>query len=595
MNIRQRIHALPSLQLGIGYTRIELDISWLLVGPIAMWVIATIYVSVMQADLPRLQTWVVAALILGFIFLSLLVHLLAHLAVARALGCEIPDRIPVYLIADSAQVWMAASGAGREVISAIAGPLGQGLLAALAYALWNLQLGPFIDTITSFLAFFNLGVMALNLTPAFPFDGGRLVRAAVWRLLGLPGLATRLALNLGFAITGALIVWGIVLIVQQDRFSLGTGIATFILAALVLISLARGRGWRWDRLERITRLSLRAIVIRVFLVVLLLLPLAALTFGLIPVNNGLEAPGFAVSVEPMVQLPEEYRYPSTGSFVLTTVISHAPILAGEWVYTYLDTSVRLKSQDQIVPPDKTIQSVADENYQELLRSETVAVIIGLRLAGYPVDIEYDGASIVSVLSRSPAAKVLQIGDIITGINGKSVMSPSDLTSHLEVQKQGVVLELQIERDGKTLEVNVLAMEPVQPGGSVRIGISVVQHNTGLNLPFPVEIIPQKVRGGPSAGLMFALGVYNLVTSQDLTGGRKIAGTGTIDLNGEVGTIGGIRQKVVTAERSGAVYFLSPPGNYSDALTIAKHITVIQVATAQEAINFLQGLSPLGND
>jgi PDZ domain-containing protein len=328
---------------------------------------------------------------------------------------------------------------------------------------------------------------------------------------------------------------------------------------------------------------------------LLLLPLSAVTFSLMPVNNGLEAPGFAVSVEPMVQLPEEYRYPSTGSFVLTTVISHAPILAGEWAYTYLDSSVRLKPQDQIVPPDKTIQSVADENYQKLLRSETIAVIVGLRLVGYSVDIEYDGATVVSILSQSPAAGILQIGDIITSINGKSVMSPSDLTSQLKLQEQGVILELQVERDGKTLEANVLPMEPVQPGEPVWIGISVVQHNTGLNLPFRVEIIPQKVRGGPSAGLMFTLGVYNLVTPQDLTGGRKIAGTGTIDLNGEIGTVGGIRQKVVAAERSGAVYFLSPPGNYSGALAAAKHITVIQVATAQEAIDFLQGLPLLNND
>ena len=80
--------------------------------------------------------------------------------------------------------------------------------------------------------------------------------------------------------------------------------------------------------------------------------------------------------------------------------------------------------------------------------------------------------------------------------------------------------------------------------------------------------------------------------QDLTGGRKIAGTGTIDLEGNVGPIGGVQQKVVAAEQAGAEYFLSPPENYPDALAMATHITVIKIATAQDAINFLHSLPRL---
>jgi PDZ domain-containing protein len=136
------------------------------------------------------------------------------------------------------------------------------------------------------------------------------------------------------------------------------------------------------------------------------------------------------------------------------------------------------------------------------------------------------------------------------------------------------------------------MAPLEAGGPARIGISIVQHNSGISLPFPVEIVPQKVSGGPSAGLMFTLGIYDLVTSQDLTGGRKIAGTGTIDLEGNVGPIGGVQQKMVAAERAGAEYFLSPTENYPDALAMATRITVIEVATAQDAINFLRSLPPL---
>ena len=102
-------------------------------------------------------------------------------------------------------------------------------------------------------------------------------------------------------------------------------------------------------------------------------------------------------------------------------------------------------------------------------------------------------------------------------------------------------------------------------------------------------LPLRIIGGPSAGLMFALTVYNMLTPTDLTGGRKIAGTGTISPDGKVGPIGGVTQKVAAAEAVGAEYFLSPAENYPDALAVAKRIKVVQVTTIDEAIAFLQGL------
>jgi Lon-like protease len=92
--------------------------------------------------------------------------------------------------------------------------------------------------------------------------------------------------------------------------------------------------------------------------------------------------------------------------------------------------------------------------------------------------------------------------------------------------------------------------------------------------------------------MFTLTVYNLLQSQDLTGGRKIAGTGTINPDGSVGPIGGIEQKVIAAEAAGAEYFLSPPDNYPAALSAASHIKVVRVATVEQAITFLRSLPPL---
>jgi len=390
-------------------------------------------------------------------------------------------------------------------------------------------------------------------------------------------------------------LWSIILLIQSTRFRLETAAVTFIVGVLIIASLALHKGWRWERAEPSIRLSLPALVFRTCLVILFLLPLAAVTFSLVPLNEGLEAPGFTASVEPMVQLPPQYHHPSAGSFILTTVIPQTPILTGEWLYAHLDRSVKLVSQEEIVPRTETAQSVSRGDYRMLLDSKTTAIIVGLRLAGYPVETKNDGVGVVSILDASPAIGILQPDDIITGLNGNPVLSVADLTGQLQLSAPGSFLNLEINRQGQKMDITVTVMDPVEAGGPVRIGISVVQHNSGFSLPFPVDIIPQKVDGGPSAGLMFTLGVYDLLTDQDLTGGRIIAGTGTIDLDGNVGTIGGVQQKVVAAERAGAEYFLSPPENYPDALAIAGNITVVEIATAQDAIDFLLGLSPLTTD
>jgi PDZ domain-containing protein len=132
--------------------------------------------------------------------------------------------------------------------------------------------------------------------------------------------------------------------------------------------------------------------------------------------------------------------------------------------------------------------------------------------------------------------------------------------------------------------------PAQPGDSPRIGIVIQSAGFDLNLPFPVEIHSQKIVGGPSAGLMFTLTVYNLLTPEDLTGGRRIAGTGTISLDGTVGPIGGVEQKVAAAESAGAVYFLCPADNYDDAVAVARDIQVVKIETVDQALAFLQGLT-----
>jgi PDZ domain-containing protein len=133
------------------------------------------------------------------------------------------------------------------------------------------------------------------------------------------------------------------------------------------------------------------------------------------------------------------------------------------------------------------------------------------------------------------------------------------------------------------------MAPASANDMPKIGIAIASAGFDFKPPFPVSIVTQKISGGPSAGLMFTLTIYNTLSSKDLTGGRQIAGTGTINLDGTVGPIGGVKQKVAAAEAVGASYFLSPVENYDDALSVARHIKVIKIATVQQAIEFLQSL------
>ena len=384
--------------------------------------------------------------------------------------------------------------------------------------------------------------------------------------------------------------WSIFLFTQKSRYSAETAGATLLACLLIVISLALHKNLERESPDSAVIKNKPVMALRTAAAILLILPLAAISLSLLPMNDGLQAPGFTAPVKPMIQMPLEYRTESSGSLILVTVFPQAPILAGEWVYAHFDRSVKLVPQERIVPETKTAEDVSRESYEMLLDSETTAVIVGLQLAGFPAQVNNAGARITYVLDTSPANAFLQPDDIIYDIDGSPVATPSDLTSHLQQLSAASTLKMKIERAGQVLLLDVPTMEPQEADGAVRIGISVTQHSTGYTLPFPVEIVPQKVTGGPSAGMMFTLGIYDLLTEGDLTGGQMIAGTGTISLDGSVGPIGGVQQKVVAAERAGAEYFLSPAENYDDALEMATRIKVIKVTTIQEAIDFLLTLS-----
>jgi PDZ domain-containing protein len=310
---------------------------------------------------------------------------------------------------------------------------------------------------------------------------------------------------------------------------------------------------------------------------------------LLPMNDGLEAPGVTLSVEPMVRVPSQYAHQHTGTFLLTTVISQTPILAGEWLLGHLSPALKIVPPEAVVPRDATPQGLARQGVRALDDSEAAAIVVGLRLAGYESELVGRGVEVVAVMPESLAGTKLKPGDIITSLDGQSVSTPEALVAMLGTRKGGSVVTLGIERNDTEIHVNVPLLPPLKAGRPARIGIEVQSAGSTVKAPFPVGIVPQKIVGGPSAGLMFALAVDNTLSPTDLARGERIAGTGTIDVNGKVGPIGGVEQKVVSAEWSGASYFLCPTQNYQAALAAARSIKVVEVATAQQAVDFLRSL------
>jgi PDZ domain-containing protein len=291
----------------------------------------------------------------------------------------------------------------------------------------------------------------------------------------------------------------------------------------------------------------------------------------------------------MINVPAQYRHSHAGHFYLTTVVSQAPILFGERILAQIDPAYIVVPPERVVPKNTTPQKQAAEGYQMLDESETTAIAVGLRLAGYPVEMTGKGVRVTSIVPESHANGLLQPGDVILGLAGLPIRTTSDLVEQVQAHAASGSIELQVIRNQTELNITVPLMAPASANDTPKIGIAIASAGFDFKPPFPVSIVTQKISGGPSAGLMFALTIYNTLSSKDLTGGRQIAGTGTINLDGTVGPIGGVKQKVAAAEAVGASYFLSPVENYDDALSVARHIKVIKIATVQQAIEFLQSL------
>ncbi|MBI3969908.1 MAG: PDZ domain-containing protein [Chloroflexi bacterium] len=314
--------------------------------------------------------------------------------------------------------------------------------------------------------------------------------------------------------------------------------------------------------------------------------LAGWLLFIIPTPYQLVMPGPVTDVQQMIR---PYPHQIKGALYLTTIYSD-PASVGEWLFAQLSPEAGLVPREQARP-----KNVGEREYQKLLvemmdESKIAAKVVALRAAGYEVKITGQGAQVKEIAEYSKAKGLLQSGDIIIAVGDQPILTASDLVALIQAHRPGETVRLRVRRGDEEVTVDVPLVESSDEPGRARAGLVVLTHLYQYELPRELDLQTKDV-GGPSAGLMFALGIFNAVTPDDITRGHKIAGTGTISTDGKVGPVGGVEYKVRAAERAGAELFLVPKGNVEDAGKSAQKSRVVAVSTFQEALDALATLPP----
>jgi Lon-like protease len=279
----------------------------------------------------------------------------------------------------------------------------------------------------------------------------------------------------------------------------------------------------------------------------------------------------------VIQVTKADTSESRGQLRLTTVGVQNDVELVWAIRGWFSHEQAVVPRDVIYPPEQTEKEVEEQNQQEFQTSQLAAVTVALRELGYPLRVV-----VTTVTPDGPSSGKLRKGDVIASVGGTPVTSAQKLQELVQAQPPGTGLTVGYTRDGKSGSVRVVTKK--DGSGSPRIGVSVT---TDQPHPFDVKIDLNEI-GGPSAGLMFSLGIIDKLKPADLTGGKIIAGTGTIDDEGNVGPIGGIPQKLVGAKDAGAQLFLVPIDNCAEALRNAvPGLPMAEVATVDDALTALQ--------
>ena len=311
------------------------------------------------------------------------------------------------------------------------------------------------------------------------------------------------------------------------------------------------------------------------LVALAFIPLPYVVMGPGPVTNTL---GATRDGRPLISVPKAQAHPASGVLSFTTVSVRGGPGATVTAYDLLAASVSqarsVVPEEQVFPQGATNEEIKRENAAEMTHSQEDAVVVAERALGLTVP---ETVSVGVLPTGSPAIGRLEPGDRFVQVGSTPVTGSAGLRSAIQSYAAGQSVPVTVVRDGARRQVSLPVRE--QQGRKV-IGVGLK-----VDYTFPVKVtIDAGDVGGPSAGMMFALGIHDRLTPGELTAGQRIAGTGTLSPDGRVGPIGGIQQKLAGARAAGIQWFLAPAGNCGEVVGhVPDGLRVVRVDDFDDAL------------
>lgn len=308
-------------------------------------------------------------------------------------------------------------------------------------------------------------------------------------------------------------------------------------------------------------------------------------------------PGLADNLTDMVEV-------ENGSLAEGTL--HLVTVSGSQATPLSYVLAKMLSYHEIVPLEEARpEGMTDEQYMQhqlflMENSQHASMVVAYEEADKEVEITSNGVYVMQVVDGMPAEGLIEAGDRIKTVDGKKITNADDLLQEVQQKNAGEPIVIGFEREGKSAEKEVKVEAFEDDPNKVGIGIQLVT-DEDIKVNPEVKIKSGNI-GGPSAGLMFALEMYNQLTKGDVTKGYDIAGTGEIDYDGNVHPIGGIDKKIVAADKEGVTIFFAPNengkghSNYEVAKATADAIDtdmkVVPIDSFSEALDYLEGLSPV---
>ncbi|MDF1706417.1 MAG: PDZ domain-containing protein [Aeromicrobium sp.] len=293
--------------------------------------------------------------------------------------------------------------------------------------------------------------------------------------------------------------------------------------------------------------------------------------------------------EPMLSISGDVQtYPTDGALDFTTVSVTSPdgkVGFSEALLAWFDPNVNVVPKDFLYPEGETAEESDAQSAAQLASSKDNSSVAALRALGYEVP---EQVRIGDVADDGASADLLESGDVVRAIDGTAVGTPQEAVDAVAEVTPGDVVTLAIERDGVPQDVAITTRPAADDPELPRIGVSLA---ASFDLPLQIDNNVGDSVGGPSAGTMFALAIYDLLTPGSLTGGRRVAGTGEISPEGVVGPIGGVRQKMAGAHADGAEVFLVPADNCAEAADGDDFgMTLVKITALDDAVSSLESLA-----